>query len=181
MASSLNPSTFAAAVTFTATVTSTGGTPTGTVTFKDGASTLSTATLASGKATFKTSALAVGVHSITAIYGGSGNFNGSTSSALTETVHKANSSAAVTSSLNPSSFGTVVTFTATVSSTAGTPGGTVTFKDGASTLGTGTLASGKATFKTSTLAKGTHSVRATYPGTVNFNGSSSAVLSQVVK
>jgi hypothetical protein len=86
LASSLNPSTFGAAVTFTATVTSTGGTPTGTVTFKDGTTTLGTGALSSGKATFKTSTLAVGTHSITAVYAGSSNFVTSTSSVLTQTV-----------------------------------------------------------------------------------------------
>jgi len=58
----------------------------------------------------------------------------------------------LTSSLNPSSFGRSVTFTATVSSAAGTPTGTVTFYDGAITLGTGALnASGQATFTTAAL------------------------------
>ena len=181
VASSLNPSTFGTAVTFTATVSSTGGTPTGSVTFKDGSSTLGTGALSGGKATFKTSALAVGSHSITAVYGGSVDFNGSTSSILTQKVNKASSSTTVVSSLNPSTFGTAVTFTATVSSTGGTPTGSVTFKDGSSTLGTGALSGGKATFKTSALAKGTHSITAVYGGSVDFNGSTSAVLSQVVK
>jgi hypothetical protein len=47
------------------------------------------------------------------------------------------SSTSLTSSLNPSTFGVAVTFTATVNSTGGTPTGTVTFKDGVNTLGTG--------------------------------------------
>jgi hypothetical protein len=71
VASSLNPSTFGQGVTLTVTVTSTGGTPTGTVAFKDGTATLGSGTLSSGKATFKTTALAVGAHSITAVYAGS--------------------------------------------------------------------------------------------------------------
>jgi len=77
-------------VTFTATVTAKSpgaGTPTGTVTFKDGPSTLGTGTLnGSGQAMFTISTLAVGSHSITASYGGDANFNGSTSSKLTQTV-----------------------------------------------------------------------------------------------
>src|SRR5207302_7181137 len=70
LASSANPSTQGQAVTFTATVTSPGGTPTGTVTFKDGANIQGTGTLAGGQATFTTSALALGQHSITAVYEG---------------------------------------------------------------------------------------------------------------
>jgi len=84
--SSLNPSTAGQSVTFTATVTSTAGVPTGTVTFKDGAATLGTATLSSGAASFATTSLSSGQHSITAVYGGSANFTGSTSPVLTQTV-----------------------------------------------------------------------------------------------
>jgi hypothetical protein len=69
-------------VTFTATVTAVApgaGTRTGTVTFKDGATVMGTGTLnASGQATYTTSSLTVGSHVITAVYGGDGNFNGST-------------------------------------------------------------------------------------------------------
>jgi hypothetical protein len=89
-------------------------------------------------------------------------------------------STAVASSLNPSLFGQAVTFTATVTSTGGTPTGTVTFKDGATTLGTGTLTSSKATFKTSTLSVATHSITAVYGGSSSFAGSTSPILSQVV-
>ena len=49
-------------------------------------------------------------------------------------------------------YGAGVTLTATVASTAGTPGGTVTFYNGATPVGTGTLnASGVATLSTTTL------------------------------
>jgi hypothetical protein len=88
LASSANPSTVGQAVTFTATVTAaTSGTPTGTVTFKDGTTKLGTGKLAGGKATFTTSTLAHGSHSITAVYGGSANYNGSTSAALIQMVN----------------------------------------------------------------------------------------------
>lgn len=91
------------------------------------------------------------------------------------------SSSSVTSSLNPSPFGTPVTFTATVKpATVGTPTGKVTFKDGTTTLGTGTLSGGKATFKTSSLAKGKHSITAAYGGDATFTGSTSPVLTQTV-
>src|SRR4029077_2883471 len=123
LSSSLNPSTFGAAVTFAATVTSTGGTPSGSVTFKNGTTTLGSGTLSSGKATFKTTTLSVGSHAITAAYAGSSNFVTSTSSVLTQTVKQATSSIALSSSLNPSTFGAAVTFAATVTSTGGTPSG----------------------------------------------------------
>ncbi len=75
-----------ASVTFTATVSSSAATPTGTVTFFDGAAALNTLPLASGVATFTTSTLAAGPHSITCSYSGSANFSASTSSAVIETV-----------------------------------------------------------------------------------------------
>jgi len=178
--SSLNPSTYGQSVTFTATVTSSGGTPTGSVTFKNGSATLGTRALSSGKATFALSTLAAGSHSVTAVYAGSGNFDGSTSVALTQRVKRATSSTSVASSLNPSTYGASVKFTAKVTSSGGTPTGTVTFKNGSATLGTRALSGGKATFTTSTLPVGTHSVTAVYGTTTDFLTSTSPVLSQVV-
>jgi virginiamycin B lyase len=75
-------------VTLTATVVQGMGTtvPTGTVAFLDGTTTLGTGTLdATGKAAL-TVALPSGVHSITASYGGSATFTGSTTSAVSVTV-----------------------------------------------------------------------------------------------
>jgi hypothetical protein len=184
--SSHNPSVFDQSVTFTATVVAIApgsGTPTGTVTFKNGATVLGTGTLSSGKATFSTSSLAEGAHSITAVYGGNADYNTSTSAVLTETVNKAASSTTLISSHNPSVFDQSVTFTATVAAVApgsGTPTGTVTFKNGATVLGTGTLSSGKATFSTSSLAEGAHSITAVYGGNADYNTSTSAVLTQTV-
>jgi Bacterial Ig-like domain (group 3) len=180
--SSANPSASGASVTFTATVTSSGGTPTGTVTFMDGVATLGTGSLdGSGQATLSTSGLSIGAHSITAVYGGDANFTGSTSPVLTQNVTSTASATALVSSANPSAFGASVTFTATVTGSGGTPTGTVTFKDGATTLGNGTLdGSGQTTFSTSTLAAGSHSITAVYNGDGTFGVSTSPVLTQVV-
>jgi autotransporter-associated beta strand protein len=91
--SSFNPSTFGQAVTFTAAVSvvSPGqGIPTGTVTFKDGATVLATVNLqVSGGlavASFTTSSLSVGTHHITAVYNGDVSFQTSVSAILTQTV-----------------------------------------------------------------------------------------------
>jgi hypothetical protein len=89
-------------------------------------------------------------------------------------------STAVTSSANPAFTGQAVTFTAAVTSSGGTPTGTVTFLDGTTTLGTGTLASGSATYQTSSLAAGTHSVTASYAGDSSFTASTSTAVSQVM-
>ena len=77
-------------VTLTASVASTAtGTPTGTVTFYDGATALGTGTLAQGTATFSSSSLAAGAHSLTAQYGGDSTFAASTSAAVAFTVNAA--------------------------------------------------------------------------------------------
>jgi hypothetical protein len=92
LGSSLNPSTLGASVTFTATVTSGSGTPTGTVNFKDGGTSIGgcgSVSLSSGSAQCATSALAQGSRSITAEYSGSGSHAASTSSTLTQTVNAA--------------------------------------------------------------------------------------------
>jgi trimeric autotransporter adhesin len=93
LAASPSTITVGANVTFTATVSGPAGNttvPTGTVTFMEGTTTLGTGTLsATGVATYATTALPTGADSITAVYGGDGNFSGSTSSAVTVTVNAA--------------------------------------------------------------------------------------------
>jgi hypothetical protein len=185
LASSVNPSAFGQSVTFTATVSVVApgvGTPTGTVTFKDGATTIGTGTLSAGIATFTTSTLAAGTHSITAVYGGDTNDSTSTSAALSQVVGQHSTITTLISSVNPSLSGAPVTFSATVTGTSGTPTGTVTFKDGGTTLGTGTLnGSGVATLTTAALAVGSHMITAAYGGDANNLASTSAVLTQVVQ
>jgi uncharacterized repeat protein (TIGR01451 family) len=88
--SSLNPSVHKQAVTFTATVVAKApgtGTPTGTVTFKDGTRTLGSVSLSAGQASFTTSTLSKGTDQITAVYGGSSSFLASTSPVLVQTVN----------------------------------------------------------------------------------------------
>jgi uncharacterized repeat protein (TIGR01451 family) len=115
---------------------------------------------------------------VTSIEGGTGNTaNASITANLNST------STTLTSSLNPSAPGQAVTFTATVHAASGTgmPTGTVTFKDGATTIGTGSVGTnGVATFTTSTLTTGSHNITAVYGGDTIFAGSTSAVLVQNV-
>lgn len=192
--SSAATAVFGQSVTLTATlgVVSPGvGVPTGTVTFKDGATVLGTGTLSvvNGKAvaTFTTSGLGIGSHSITAAYAGDASFKNSTSAAISQSIGKASTTTTLKTSLANAVFGQSVTLTATlgvVSPGSGFPTGTVTFKDGTKVLGTGTmsLVNGKvvATFVTSSLSVGTHSITAVFAGTVAFNTSTSAVLTQTI-
>jgi hypothetical protein len=179
--SSVNPSVFGVSNTFTATVTAnspSGGSPQGTVNFKDGASTIGTGTLnSSGMATFSISSLTVGSHTITAQHVASLSFNTSTSSSVTQVV-RANPTVSVISSQNPSNLGANVTFTATVKPPAGvaiTPTGTVQFEDGGTNIAapvTCTAGPGNtctAQVSTSTLTSGTHVITADYAGDASFD------------
>jgi tetratricopeptide (TPR) repeat protein/transglutaminase-like putative cysteine protease len=90
LVSSVNPSTLGEAVTFTAIVVPQfSGTPTGEVTFKNGAQMLGSASISHGNATYTTTQLAVGTDSITAVYSGSSSFFPSTSNALSQAVNSA--------------------------------------------------------------------------------------------
>ena len=180
LTSSLNPSGLFEAVTFRDTIT---GLPDGgTVQFKDGAVSLGApvAINLNGVATYTTSALNAGVHTITAEYSGTANYDPCTSNTIIQTVNKGSTSSILTSSLNPSQFFEAVTFRDTIT---GLPdGGTVQFKDGGINLGTPVSVglNGVASLTISTLSAGTHSITAEYSGTVIFDSSISNLLTQVV-
>src|SRR5437867_866087 len=133
--SSVNPSVFGQSVTFTATVGATApgsGTPNGSVQFNvDGSALGGPLVLSAGTASISTSALAVGAHAVTVSYGGDTSFNGSTGAVDGgQTVNKADSITALTSSDNPSKRNQSVTFTAIVNPNppgSGSPTGTVAF------------------------------------------------------
>jgi streptogramin lyase len=183
---SVNPSVFGQFVTFTATVSAVSpgaGVITGAVTVRDGGTSIGSGTLANGTVTIRVSSLSIGTHTITASYGGDANFSASASATTSQTVHRAGTATSVTSSVNPSVFGQGVIFTATVSASSaggGTPTGTVSFLDGAASIGRGTLSSGTATFSTTSLSAGTHTITAIYGGDANFNSSTSSILTERV-
>ena len=172
---SANPAPVASAITFTATVSSEVGAPTGSVSFYDGTTLLGSGTLGLGLAIYTTSGLAVGAHSITAMYAGDSNFSTQTSSALTETITLVITTITVTGSPNPQYDGQPATLTATVApAPTGSPAGIISFYSGGTLLGTGTLdSSGVATFTTSALLVGDDSMTAVYPGNDGFAAATS--------
>ena len=115
---------------------------------------------------------------ITASQDGNSNYNPAPDVMQSFTVAKASTATAVSSSANPSTSGQNVTFTATVTSSAGVPTGTVQFViDGSNFGGPVTLSNGTAQTSTSSLtaAGSPHSVSATYSGDSNFLGSSGSL------
>jgi Bacterial Ig-like domain (group 3)/FG-GAP-like repeat len=169
--------------TLTATVTSPAGTPIGTVFFRDGNTLLGSAPLdGAGRATLPTS-LFVGTHALTASFFGVSGFADSDSAAVAVTVNPAATTLTLGSSVNPAVTGQAVTFSARVAAVApgaGTPTGTVTFRDGNVVLGTVAVGTGgKATFTTSFAATGGHTITAVYSGAPIFLGSSQSLTEQV--
>jgi hypothetical protein len=177
-----NPALQGATVTLTATVASSAGIPTGTVTFSDSGTTLGTGTLSSGVATYSTTSLSTGSHNLAATYSGASGFSGSSSQAVSTTVTAPqNTTTTLIATPNPVVAGNTVTLKANTTASSGTPTGTITFYDSTTSLGTATLSGGIASITTSSLSVGTHSLSAGYGGATGFNTSSSAAVSLPVQ
>lgn len=154
------------------------GTPTGSVIFREGATTLGTAALdVAGNATLAMATLVVGNHAVTADYSGDTYFTQSGPIGANLTVQKAATSITLALSSSTTQLGAAVTFTARVvvaAPGAGTPTGNVTFREGSTVLGTAALdASGNATLAVATLAVGNHIATADYAGDSGFVDSGS--------
>jgi hypothetical protein len=173
-------------VTFTANVrsgdTRFGSIPDGRlVTFIDGTTILGAVPLVGEKALFTTSSLGARLHNVRATYAGDPLFRTSTAT-VAEVVQKYATKTARWSSVNPSSFGQAVTFTARVTSEGPeVPTGTVVFFDGTTRIGAASLSGGVAKLTKSTLAIGIHSIKAHYAGDAFSNTSTSLGLNQVVE
>jgi len=169
----------------------------GAVAFTEGASTICSAPLGTGTPTNEAACtlktVQVGAHTITAVFTATfaGNFQSSTAaSTLSQTVSTApTTTSTAISDQNPSTFGQLITLSATVTSPNLNPGmgeGTVAFTEGANTIcsaGLGTVGgSNKAACTVSTLAAVTHTITAVYTASGgNFqNSTAAATLSQVV-
>ncbi len=186
VSSSLNPSTFGESVSFSATVVGTGagaGNPSGgSVQFKiDGANFGAAVALSGGSASSGSiSTLTAGNHTIEAVFTSSDtNFNNSNDLLDGgQVVNKRATLTTISSSLNPSTYGQSVTFSATVAGTgpgAGNPsGGSIQFKiDGANFGATVTLTSASATSSAiNSLSAGNHTVAAVFTSSdPNFSNS----------
>lgn len=179
-----NPAHSLQPITMTATVSSAYTTPTGNLTFMARGTSLATVPVgSSGAASAMVSTLIGGKYTITAVYGGSTEYAGSTSNAIIETVLGADTDTSLSASPNPATPGQSIAFTAIVSGaqSAERLTGTVTFKDGATTLGTGSVGTnGVATLSIPSLVTGTHIITAVYGGSPEYNPSASGAISVVV-
>jgi hypothetical protein len=179
--SSLNPSRYGQTITLTAVVVpAVSGTPTGTVTFFDGASVLASAQLSAGTTVLAVSSLAAGNHSLTAAYSGDPTFSASTSTVLVQIVAKASVAVTLSSSLNPAYVNQLVAFSAVVSAVGNMPSGSIAFKKGTAVLATVPLVNGNAVFTTTFTKSGNFSIFADYSGDLNYFPKTSKAVRQEV-
>jgi large repetitive protein len=160
-------------VTSSASVTGPGhSTPSGTVTFTAGSLNLgSAATDANGNAAVTTTSLTPGAYSVIASFAGQPGSSPSQSTPVSVTIIQVPTTLTFSASPATAGVGLPVTLTTLVQYVAGTtlhPTGTITIKDGSTTLTTLSLKDGSASFITTSLAAGTHSLTATYSGDANF-------------
>ena len=145
---------------------------TGIVTFYDGGTSLGSAPLSNGNASITVSNLSVATHSLSAVYAGDSNFNGSQSASSSVIVNKLTTSTSLAVSNTAPVVGANVTFTATVT---GSTSGNVLFKDAGTTIGTVALSgSSIAVLTTNALTVGPHSITAEYQGDATHLASVSA-------
>lgn len=164
-------------VMLTATVSSSTGTPKGSVDF-NAAINLGTATLINGVATLIVDVgLSLGSNSITAVYNSDSNYATSTSTVRNVTVLQNSTVLYFNSSRNTSYINYDIVMTATVSPATGNgvPTGSVTLYKDRILVDTASLTSGIATFTITGLDAGLYRYSVSYAGDVNFIGSSAGL------
>ena len=186
------PSSTTFGTAFTATATVSGSTPTGTVQFivsgggAVGGYVYATAALTSGTASATINLpFSATAYSVTAVYSGDAVNAGSTSSAAPVTITQGITVTALSANTTTTTLGHPVLLTATVSSLAGTPTGTVNFTYSTTlggtqiSLGSAALSAGAAS-ASANLPLGTDYVTATYVASGSFAGSASAPMTITV-
>ncbi len=166
-----SPVVYSANVTTTATGLPT---PTGSVTFTTGSTTLCTATLSNGGGSCTSAAAPVGTDTISGMYAGDADFSGS-SGTTSLVVDPASTQTMVGASPSPAALGSSVTYSTTVTTNVTglpAPTGSVTFSIGSTALCTATLANGSGSCSSSAASPiGTDTISGAYSGDANFTGS----------
>jgi hypothetical protein len=122
-----------------------------------------------------------GTHTIQSIYTGDANYSASSSAIYNVIVLPDPTATALTTSLTPAVVGQAVTLTAKVADQYITAAGMVQFLDGTQVIGSSQVdATGAAKLVTSTLFVGTHSLTACFIASLNYNGSCSSPVSEVI-
>jgi sugar lactone lactonase YvrE len=175
-----NPTAYGTTVTFTAKVAGNGGIPSGTEAFRANGTQFGVpVTLdATGTAKITYSGLAAGSYTITAVYGGDANDQGSTgTSAAQLVVAKLATTTDLTSSTTTGPNSQLVLVAAVLTASGTVPTGNVTFNDGTTGLGTVALDSSGVATLTPSLTNGSHSIVAVYSGDATHSPSTSQTIS----
>lgn len=164
LTSSLNPSDYSNTVTFTATMTSGSGVPTGSVEFDDGGNYLATEIVSNtGVASYSTNTLTTGTHLITATYQPSGVLFTPASANLSQVVLGEATNTNVVCQVSPIILFGTTQLIATVTSKFGTPMGAVAFVDNGGQLGQSIpLVNGTASMTYTGQVAGSHTIVANY-------------------
>jgi len=184
LTSSMNPTVSGQSFILNAHVTSSSGTPQGTVVFRDGAIVLGTVAVDANGDAFLNASLRAGNHSIIATFQGTGIFAPSTSNTLTQNVAKGNAAVTLATTPNPSIDNQAIDVSVQVSASApatGVPTGSVTINVDGQPVGTVMLdGTGAASLFIGPLAAGDHVIAASYAGDSEFTSAQSAPATQSV-
>jgi uncharacterized protein (TIGR03118 family) len=151
------------------------GSPSGLVSFFDGATLLKSLSLANGTATLDTFLAGTGVHPISAQYSGDRVFLPRSEETDVQVAGIATSLTLIAPA--EATTGATIVLTVAIRSAGGVPTGQVSFLDGKNNLGVTNLNdAGAAVLRVDTLAAGTHSLTASYAGDDKFAASSSTAV-----
>jgi hypothetical protein len=163
----------------TVSISSSGGTPQGSITYSLDGSAVVKVPLSTGNAQFTISKPTAGNHQVVIAFAQQTNYAAAATQTESFTVTPAPVNVALTPSSWYASAGTDVSFTVAITSwSAGPPDttGTVSFYNGTTLLATVPVnASGQATYSTAGLSVGTHSITTTYAGSANYASGSDTV------
>ena len=175
---------FGSTITLKATVSAAVGPLSGTVQYFDGGTQIGMSAIDAGGSTqFATSSLGLGVHTLTAKFVATASLGPSTSAGVQVTITGVPTQTSLSATPNPSYPGQTVVLQANVTAAlvAQPLVGAVRFLDGTTTLGEAPVsAAGLATLSISTLAVGTHTIAASYLGSMPLLPSQSNAVQQVV-
>lgn len=161
--------------TLTATVSSPGGTPAGTVIFTVNTVDRPAVPMVNGKATLVLPNLDVGSYTLGARYVATTSYLASTAADRTMVVDKATTTTSVSATPASIRLGESTTISTTVTSTQGQPAGSVQFRADGNLIGTATLNNGTASLTTAALPRGDHAITVNYLGNANFAASDGAL------
>jgi Bacterial Ig-like domain (group 3)/Disaggregatase related len=178
-------STYGSPITLTATVSPTTlpgpSTPTGVVTFLNGASAMGTDTLTGGVATLASGTLPGGSYSLTCMYSGSSIYATSNCNPVPVIIHAAPTVLTLSSSNNPAPFLSTIAFTArlTINGQSVGAGNTIHLSINGQTISLTTDATGSATYTIGTLMPNSYPITASFAATNNLLAGS-ASLTEVI-